>query len=60
MIVAVWPNNEIGTVLSPFRRFPVQCSVTYNAGPFQGKNRTMITQILSVLIMVLTAVGVNG
>ncbi len=21
----------------PFRRFPVQCSVTYNAGPFQGQ-----------------------
>jgi len=24
-------------VLHPFRRFPVQCPVTYNAGPFQGK-----------------------
>jgi len=24
-------------VLRPFRRFPVQCSVTYNAGPFQGQ-----------------------
>ena len=23
--------------LRPFRRFPVQCSVTYNAGPFQGQ-----------------------
>ena len=23
-------------VLRPSRRFPVQCSVTYNAGPFQG------------------------
>ena len=23
-------------VLRPFRRFPVQCPVTYNAGPFQG------------------------
>jgi hypothetical protein len=23
-------------VLRPFRRFPVQCSVTYAAGPFQG------------------------
>ena len=22
--------------ISPHRRFPVQCSVTYNAGPFQG------------------------
>ena len=21
-------------VLRPFRRFPVQCAVTYNAGPF--------------------------
>ena len=21
----------------PYRRFPVQCSVTYNAGPFQGQ-----------------------
>ncbi len=21
----------------PFRRFPTQCSVTYNAGPFQGQ-----------------------
>jgi len=21
----------------PFRRFPMQCSVTYNAGPFQGQ-----------------------
>ena len=24
-------------VLRPFRRFPVQCAVTYNAGPFQGQ-----------------------
>ncbi len=24
-------------VLRPYRRFPVQCSVTYNAGPFQGQ-----------------------
>jgi hypothetical protein len=24
-------------VLRPFRRFPVQCSVAYNAGPFQGQ-----------------------
>jgi hypothetical protein len=23
-------------VLRPYRRFPLQCSVTYNAGPFQG------------------------
>jgi hypothetical protein len=23
--------------LRPFRRFPVQCPVTYNAGPFQGQ-----------------------
>jgi hypothetical protein len=23
--------------IRPFRRFPVQCSVTYNAGPFQGQ-----------------------
>jgi len=23
-------------ILRPFRRFPVQCAVTYNAGPFQG------------------------
>ena len=23
--------------IRPFRRFPVQCSVTYNAGPFQGR-----------------------
>ena len=23
-------------VLRPYRRFPVQCSVTYHAGPFQG------------------------
>lgn len=22
--------------IRPYRRFPVQCSVTYNAGPFQG------------------------
>jgi hypothetical protein len=22
--------------IRPFRRFPMQCSVTYNAGPFQG------------------------
>jgi hypothetical protein len=22
--------------IRPFRRFPVQCSVTYNAGPIQG------------------------
>lgn len=22
--------------IRPFRRFPVQCSVTYHAGPFQG------------------------
>jgi len=24
-------------ILNPFRRFPVQCFVTYNAGPFQGQ-----------------------
>jgi hypothetical protein len=24
-------------VLRPFRRFPVQCAATYNAGPFQGQ-----------------------
>jgi hypothetical protein len=23
--------------IRPFRHFPVQCSVTYNAGPFQGQ-----------------------
>ena len=23
--------------LAPFRRFPMQCSVIYNAGPFQGQ-----------------------
>lgn len=23
--------------IRPFRRFPVHCSVTYNAGPFQGQ-----------------------
>ena len=23
--------------IRPLRRFPVQCSVTYNAGPFQGQ-----------------------
>jgi len=23
--------------IRPYRRFPVQCSVTYNAGPFQGQ-----------------------
>lgn len=23
--------------IRPYRRFPVQCPVTYNAGPFQGK-----------------------
>ena len=23
--------------IRPFRRFPVECSVTYNAGPFQGQ-----------------------
>ena len=46
--------------IRPSRRFPVQCVVTYNAGPFQGKSRTMITQILSVLIVMLTAAGVIG
>jgi len=24
----------------PYRRFPVQCFVTYNAGPFQGQGTT--------------------
>jgi hypothetical protein len=24
-------------LIRPYRRFPVQCSVTYNAGPFQGQ-----------------------
>ena len=24
-------------LIRPFSRFPVQCSVTYNAGPFQGQ-----------------------
>jgi hypothetical protein len=24
-------------VVRPYRRFPVQCAVTYNAGPFQGQ-----------------------
>ena len=23
--------------IRPFRRFPVQCSVSYNTGPFQGQ-----------------------
>ncbi len=23
--------------IRPYRRFPVQCSVTYNEGPFQGQ-----------------------
>ena len=23
-------------VLRPYRRFPVKCPVSYNAGPFQG------------------------
>ena len=23
--------------IRPFRRFPVQCPVTYNAGPFHGQ-----------------------
>jgi hypothetical protein len=23
--------------IRPYRRFPLQCSVTYNAGPFQGQ-----------------------
>lgn len=23
--------------IGPYRRFPVQCPVTYNAGPFQGQ-----------------------
>ena len=23
--------------LRPYRRFPVQCSVSYNAGPFHGR-----------------------
>ena len=23
--------------LRPYRRFPVQCAVTYNAGPFKGQ-----------------------
>jgi hypothetical protein len=23
--------------IRPYRRFPVQCSVTYNGGPFQGQ-----------------------
>jgi hypothetical protein len=23
--------------IRPFRRFPVHCAVTYNAGPFQGQ-----------------------
>jgi hypothetical protein len=37
--------------LRPYRRFPVQCSVTYNAGPFQGQgtvwNLTCIGRRLS-------------
>jgi hypothetical protein len=24
-------------LIRPYRRFPVQCAVTYNAGPFQGQ-----------------------
>ena len=24
-------------ILRPYRRFPVQCPVIYNAGPFQGQ-----------------------
>ena len=24
-------------LIRPYRRFPVQCSVTYNAGPYQGQ-----------------------
>ena len=29
--------------IRPFHRFPVQCSVTYNAGPFQDKARSRIS-----------------
>ena len=25
------------SVLRPYRRFPVQCAITYNSGPFQGQ-----------------------
>ena len=31
--------------IRPFHRFPVQCSVTYNAGPFQHKARSGISPI---------------
>jgi hypothetical protein len=32
--------------LGPFRRFPVQCAVTYNAGPFQGQAPSGIFPVL--------------
>lgn len=37
--------------IRPYRRFPVHCAVTYNAGPFQGHgtvwNLSMITLSIS-------------
>jgi hypothetical protein len=27
--------------IRPFRRFPVHCAITYNAGPFQGQGRSV-------------------
>lgn len=47
-------------ILCPHRRFPIQCAVSYKARPFQGKSRTIIPQILSVLIVAFTAVGASG
>jgi hypothetical protein len=32
--------------IRPFRRFPVQCSVLYNAGPFQGQGTVGIFHVL--------------
>jgi hypothetical protein len=34
--------------IRPYRRFPVHCAVTYNAGPFQGQG-TVGTSTMSIL-----------
>ena len=34
-------------MLRPYRRFPVQCAVTYNAGPFQEQSPVLACERMS-------------
>jgi hypothetical protein len=42
--------------IRPYRRFPVQCSVTYIAGPFQGQGTCGIPLLPSSLLFPMDTV----